>query len=402
MNSYTQNAAAVPPWRVMLCVSAYAMMAMLTLMVLVGGVRLGVKYAEQYGWLLRGEVVYAEDWTSEQREAVDEFIDNLSSGKNSLLLPYAGEEFWYGDWSELGAWSYAARKDELVMPLVAEIDATVRRAVQGTPPTQTDYGSVAHVAADMNCFAAARAFIERYPEVLRYKTSTGEDLLTLTLSNHSEDTSQEVLAMGEWLMEQGLAPEHSAAMLCAIQTSDLPAELMEWLIAKGLPLDARRETWHRGIPFDGCVEENMGVDVFARLVNEGKIDINDRRGRGTYLQLAVEGCGDVALVERLLKLGAQPDLLPEPYCIKADDGEYTHISETPVAIALRCYARQDPESEDEESADYHEILRLLFRYGAAPQPLPAEWVHEDNRRAAEEVYREFSHPIIIQTTESES
>ncbi|MBR2126234.1 MAG: hypothetical protein IJ943_05835 [Akkermansia sp.] len=402
MNSYTQSTTEMSPWRVMLCVCAYSMMAMYSLFFLLGMGSYSVKMAKQYAWLLRGEIEYADDWTPAQRVAVERFVTALKTN-NDLLLFYVPQGGWEGEIPEYGGWDYAAYTDELLMPLAADIEAAVRKAVQGGKLQRESYGSLAHVAADMWCLDAARAFIEHDSSVLKYETDSGEDLLSLTLSNHSVESQQEVFEMADWLMEQGVPLRHSTAMLHSILASDSPSALMEWLLAKGLPLEPRRAKYHRGIPFDHCVSDNQGVDVFTRLVREGKIDINDRRGRGTYLQLVVEDCADAALVEQLLKLGAQPDLLPEPYSIKAEEGgEYTHLDETPVAIVLRRFAQLDPEETDEGTADYRAVLCLLFRYGAAPQPLPAKWAHDDNRRMVEDVYREFGHPITTQPSEPET
>ncbi len=402
MNACYSSDATLSPWRVMLCVCAYSMMAMYTLLVMLGAGKLCVNYAQRYGWYLRDKMEFSQDWTPDQRAGVELFAYSLRYN-NHLLLYYSESTESATEPPEYGTWAYAAWEDEQIMPFAAEIDAKLRETVLGAPLQKAEYGSLAHLAADMNCLPAARALVEHNPDVLKYHTECGNDLLSLTLSNYSPESREQVLSMAEWLLEQGLTLRHSTAMLRAMLSSGESDDVMEWLLSKGLPLEPRCEKYHRGIPFDFCVSEGQGVDILTRLVSEGKIDINDRRGRGTYLQLVVEGCADAALVERLLQLGAQPDLLPEPYSIEVDGGGVcTELSETPVAIALRRLSLREPEAEeaetaDEVSADYIGILRLLFRNGAAPQPLPSHWEHLDNRRAVEDLYREFGYSLTTQT-----
>ncbi len=373
------------PWRTLFCVSAYAMMSMFAVLILLSGVYKVCKIADLYGWLLRGEVCYNEDWSAEQRAAIDDFVKSLKVD-NEYLVAYTD----YYDPPKPGSWKYAAWKDAKVMPFAADIDKKVREAVQGIAPQQDENGSVAHIAAELGYYGAARAFVEHYPQLIEYKNESGDDLLILTLLGISEKQQEEPFAMAGWLVEQGLKPSSSTAMQYAIVTAEKPTAVIEWLLANGMPLEPYNENGARGLPLDHCIALNHGTDIFVELVNQGKININDTRGNTTYLQRATMA-GKVEVVELLLKLGAKPDLLPEPYHEIDDEGrEICSQPRTPIELALSYYATS---TDEEESERYLATLRMLFRYNAQPQPVPSKWENEDKLRAVEAIYREFGHEI---------
>lgn len=381
MNQQYPEAEPMSPWRTMFCVSAYAMMSMFALLILLSGVHMVCKMTNLYGWLLRGEVSYNEDWSAEQRSAIDDFVNSLKI-ENSYLLEYTD----YYDPPEPGTWKYAAWKDAKVMPVAADIDKKVREAALGMIPQQDDNGSVAHVAAEIGYYAAVHAFAEHYPQLIQYKNKAGDDLLILTLQGMPTSQREEAFAVADYLVEQGLKPVNTVAMQYAIMTAEKPADILEWLLKKGFPLEPYNENGVRGLPLDYCIAHNHCTDIFVELVNQGKINVNDTRGKATYLQRAATAA-KVEVVELLLKLGANPDLLPEPYF---ESDENCSLAQTPVELVLSYY---NTSSDEEVCERYLATLRILFQYNARPQPLPAKWENEDKLRAVEAIYRDFGHEL---------
>ena len=65
-------------------ISAFAMMFMMTCIIFASAAGLFVTGWAMYGWLLRGEVKYAEHWSAEERSALNAFDSALKFDNNTL------------------------------------------------------------------------------------------------------------------------------------------------------------------------------------------------------------------------------------------------------------------------------------------------------------------------------
>lgn len=404
MSNAGTGSPALSPFRVMLCVSAYAMMSMYAMMFVVSALGAAVTLQEKYGWLLRGEVCYSAGWTEEQRSAVESFRKKLPFRSDDIYFAFCKEDV--DDYLDRYTWAGVWQMDEQSMFVAADVDRHVRMLVEGKTedlPADVAYGSPAHVAAALGYPEAVRALVEHDAGMIQKKDRKGRALITCVLTALGECEPQPVLELADWLIAQGASPEQDIFdfdVMVTMSQAKGGNEILEWLLAHDISLKPWASGQLRGLPFDVFVREGWGLDVFERLVKTGKIDINDRRADWTYLQFVQIDYPQPEITERLLKLGANPNLLPEPYSVKGEDGdEYGSIERSALALVLEHYAMEE-EADSEISKSSLATLKLLLSYGASSQPFPDVWLNEENRRAAEAAYRDFGHTINNLTKET--
>lgn len=383
------------PLRVMLCVSAYVMMSMYAFLWFVAGGGLFVALQERYGWLLRGNVCYNSDWSEQQIISVETFRKALPYSSNDIYYAFIDFNDAPDRSSRSGAWFM----DEKSMLIAAEVDSQIRLMAEGQSvklPIDVAYGSPAHVAAALGFPDAVQALVELDSGMVQRKDRQGYTLVSRVLSSLETCDHRRVFELSEWLIKQGATIEQAisdADVMLRISRAKADKEIMEWLLTHNISLTPWQSGGMRGLPLDIFVKEGWGVDVFERLVKEGKIDINARRSDWTYLQFVQMDSPQPEITERLLKLGANPNLLPEPYSVMAEDGEeYGSIDRSALTLVLEHYAMEE-DSNSEIAKAALATLKLLLSYGATPQRLPDEWLwlNEENRQATEAVYRDFGH-----------
>ena len=394
MSNVGTGASEVSPLRVMLCVSAYAMMSMYVVLFAVLGVGGLIKLNEKYGWLLRSDVAYCDSWKPEQRKMIEDFRKELPKQANFIYLTFSNAEDLPDDDSLIA---------KLSMDYVEAIDKHVRLIAEGKSelPASVAYGSPAHVAAYMGHLDAVKALVEHDAGMIHLKDSQGNTLLARVLTAFASCESAQVFELAEWLLAKGAALDQALSyeILLSMSWSEEDTAIMEWLLAHDVSLEPWKSGILRGLPFDMFIQRGRGVSVIERLIKEGKIDVNDRRANWTYLQIVQTGTPRPDITEWLLKMGAKPDLLPEPYSETAADGDsYGSVEETPLAMVLEFLSEEEKAYSDDANSALATI-RILLQYGAAPQPFPAEWENEDNRLTAEKIYREFGHSVNYFTEE---
>lgn len=389
------------PLRVMLCVSAYVMMSMYAFLWFVAGGGMFVTLQERYGWLLRGNVSYSSDWTEQQIVSVESF---------RKALPYKSNDIYYAfididEEPDRNSWSGAWFMDEKSTFIAAEVDSQIRLMAEGQSvklPFEVAYGSPAHVAAALGFPDVVRALVEHDSDMVQRKDQQGYTLISRVLSSLETCDHRQVFELSEWLLKQGATMEQAisnADIMLRISRAKADNEIMEWLLTHNISLTPWQSGGLRGLPLDIFVKEGWGLDVFERLVKDGQIDVNDRRANWTYLQFVQMDYPQPEITERLLKLGANPNLLPEPYSVTDEDGEeYGSIDRSALALVLEHYAMEE-EGDSEISKSSLATLKLLLSYGATPQPFPDVWLNEENRQEAEAVYRDFGHSINNTTKE---
>ena len=394
MSNVGTGTSELSPFRVMLCVTAYAMMSMYVMLFVIYGVGGVVTLYERYGWLLNGDVAYSAQWSSEQKKAIEKFRKNLPREARVVYLSFHDAEQLPDDDSQI---------DELSLPYVAAIDNHVRLIAEGKSdlPTSAVYGSPAHVAAYMGHLDAVKALVEQDATMIHMKDSQGNPLLARVLSAVSTCEAAQVFELAEWLLAKGATLEQALSydIMLSMVWSEEDTAILEWLVAHDVSLEPWKSGVLRGLPFDVFIQRGRGLSVIERLMKEGKIDVNDRRANWTYLQLLQTGTPRPDVTEWLLKMGAKPDLLPEPYSETAADGEaYGSVEETPLALVLE-FLSEEEKADSEGVSSALSTIRLLLQYGATPQAFPAEWENDENRQSAEKVYREFGHAINYLTEE---
>lgn len=363
------------PIRVMFCVMAYVMMAMFSLLFMLGLLGLAGSLVPHYRWLLRGEDCYAQGWTPEQRETLAAFAHDLRYNNEPLLRApvYRAQCLQGGQTPPLAdTWEYAFMKDAAVMPLAAEADAEFREFVQNgsltTASSGKSYGSLTHVAVRLGHLEAARIFLERGCPAQTTLDEQGESLLTLLLANSASRSQEEVDAFAEWLKSRGETLKMDAAsqrcILIAFDSVGMLQKMMEY----GLKPELWEDDGKPQLPFIHLVNHNSGILPLDYLLNEGIIAADDRRGVKTYLQAAVES-DEVSekVILSLLSHGAHPDTVPE-------SGAAEH---TPLNMLLNRLALAETPQPQLLS-----VLRLLLQHGAEFQGLPQTWANEQNHQQA--------------------
>lgn len=395
------NSAAYAPWRVFLNVAAYTMMFMFATVILLMACVMLFDGISTYGWLLRGEMRYAPHWQESDKLAMNAFAYAIRFDNDK----YTVESDMYNAWLENGqeepptdTMDWVLMRDKHTLPHARRAADSLREWVQSDAATAAlilrdseTPCTLPHDAAEMGQWAAMRVFVEKgFP--VNQTDADGYSLLSLVLSNMESKPQQEVFSEAEWLLSKGAEVKVDLKLYEAVILADDGAATLEWLLAHGLPLDVCRKNKHSWLPLEQCVEEDVAMPVFERLVKEGRININDQRSSMTYLQLAAMA-GKLSVLKMLLSLGAEVDLLP------ASEAQYAPEKRTPLALVLDMLAIQEAEEHGKEEL---QKLRLLFEHKAAPAPLPADWQCDALKQKTQEIFREFGYTPEQQPTDTNS
>ncbi len=368
--------------RLFMNISAFAMMFMMVCIAFLSMVGMFVTGWALYGWLLRGDMKYAEHWSAEERRALNAFESALRFDNNTLTE--LGEM--YEHWVEAGekvpaenSFAWAMRRDICTLPhakkwntMLREFVAAPADVTENRLKEETVY-SLPHIAAEMGHWEAMKVFVARGYQVNK-ATKLGNTLLSVVLCNMSSLPQEEIFAVAEWLVSQGAEVKADVMLYEAVSAADDEGATLEWLLEHGMPLEICSQGERTWLPVEQCVSDNVAMDVFVRLVNEGRINVNDTRSSATYLQLAAVS-GDLEVVEQLLALGADTELL-------AEHG----TGKTAVAQLLDMLAIQETVANGDEEL---QKLRLLLKHKAQPQPLPDKWVCQALKDKTEALLLEF-------------
>ena len=140
------------------------------------------------------------------------------------------------------------------------------------------------------------------------------------------------------------------------------------------------------------MQNSVALPVFERLVKEGRLNVNERRGSATYLQRAAMN-EQLQAVELLLKLGADVSAVSESPAATLE--KYT-----PVDILLYHLSEHIQGSDAEKTLS---ALRILLQHGAVPgEVLPEldKWEDEALQQQVEALLREFGFSLPSSTPSS--
>ncbi len=210
---------------------------------------------------------------------------------------------------------------------------------------------------------------------------------------------EELFELADWLVQQpGEGLHRAPGMMLAICSLPDAADAMEWALERGF---VKTEFFYtsEGTPINPGAQIYNHKSIFFRLLDEGRINLNEARGTATVLQVAAmeyplkstEG------VRKLLLAGADPNLIPT-----AADTE--QLKQTPLQIVLKSLSRSDVKTFERHKEKQLELAELLIQHGAnSPEyPLPRTpnsglyTVSEDNaafiqrlREQMETLYRRY-------------
>jgi len=378
------------PLRTFLCIAAYGMMFTYTLLLLVMALLHAINVWGNYGWLLRGELVFAPHWSAPQRAAMQQ-LEHAVRFDNDTFTDIQGL---YCD--ELGnaldpeSFAGAMRRDSYTMPHARKADDALRNFVLAPEESagrllkekDSDLQALVFASAEMAQWAAMQLFVEKgFP--VNQALPSGYTLLSNVLSNMQSRPTAEVLAQADWLRSKGAEVRADCALWESVALADDESATLEWLLQHGMPLELWQNAGkHLCLPLDVCVTHGVALPIFERLSKEEKLNVNDTRAHATYLQLAAEN-QELKAMQCLLALGAKPDLLPA-----APDSDDYKL--TPLALLLQSLAVYESPDEAEEALAG---VRLLLQHGASSQPLHDDWACPQLHEAVLNLLEEFGHPI---------
>lgn len=374
------------PLRLFLSTTAYALMASFTIIFLVVGGMILCHVGGCYGWLLRGNMEFSSEWTSQQRDVLNRFERALRFD-NGNLLNYV---HLVADCAELdkplpeqGSFTFARMADEQIMPRARRLNDLLRDFTQDNQSTDAiQTAMLAQAAAEMGHGEALRLIVGQGDKNC-FKQSE-ENILAAVFINRAKLPIEEVFEQANWLVENGADCEPCDSLLDAITYSDDSKRTLDWLLSKGMSLTIWSDDSSKRLPLDSVILRISDMKLLDELVKESKINLNSREAKYTYLQSAVEHSADPAVVEYLLQAGAQPDLLPLA-------GE----NKTPAAMLI---AQLTEITDCETCFNELTILELLLEHGAVAPVLPEEWCSQEVRHSVEQVYRNCGHTVSHHST----
>lgn len=199
---------------------------------------------------------------------------------------------------------------------------------------------------------------------LRYVNSS----LLMHVLKSGKYKRDELYELADWLVQQpGEGLHRAPGMLLAICSSPHAADAMEWALERGL---VKTEFFYtrEGSPVDPASQLYRHKDIFFRLLDEGRINLNETRGATTVLQVAVMEypLTSTEHARRLLEAGAKPNLIPEA----AASG---HFQQTPLQILLKSLSLTSDNEYERYTLNQLELAGLLMQHGAiSPEyPLPS-------------------------------
>ena len=372
------------PLRSFLCIAAYGMMLMLGILILGSGLGMAVTGWQLYGWLLRGEPEFAEHWNESQKSAFIS-LEQAIRYDNSCFTDYTSLFRGTDEDADYKSLSWAVKRDTHTMPHAKKADDGLRELVKLSREEAAKHPSLqtlAFAAAEMGQWAAMQILVDLGLPAST-KNAQEETLLSVVLSNMTSRPQAEVFEVAEWLLAHGAEITPGVALYESVALANEGQEeaTLEWLLAHGLTLDIWKNGEQTFLPLEVCMQNSVALPAFERLVKEGRLNVNERRGSATYLQRAAMN-EQLQAVELLLKLGADVSAVSESPAATLE--KYT-----PVDILLYHLSEHIQGSDAEKTLS---ALRLLLQHGAVPgEVLPEldKWEDKALQQQVEALLREF-------------
>lgn len=190
---------------------------------------------------------------------------------------------------------------------------------------------------------------------------------------------EELYELADWLVQQpGEGLHRAPGMMLAICSLPDAADAMEWALERGF---VKTEFFYtsEGTPINPGAQIYNHKSIFFRLLDEGRINLNEARGTATVLQVAameypLKSTEDA---RKLLLAGADPNLIPT-----AADTE--QLKQTPLQIVLKNLSLQDDQTLEQHTKKQLELAELLIQHGANSPEYPLPKVPTSGQFAASE------------------
>lgn len=219
-------------------------------------------------------------------------------------------------------------------------------------------------------------------EDLRYLNSS----LLMHVLKSGKYRKEELCELADWLVQQPGEVLHRAPgmmlMICSLPNA---ADAMEWALERGF---VKTEFFYTstGSPVNPASQLYLHKDIFFRLLDEGKIDLNEVRGMTTVLQVAVTEypLKTTEHVRRLLKAGAEPNLIPS--------GTTTErFQQTPLQMLLKNICLTSDNEYEQHTMKQLELAELLIQHGAISPEYPLPWSPSAETEADKAAFTRWLH-----------
>lgn len=313
---------------------SHAMMALVSVLIVLGGLQAARELVFKYSWVFRAPVAFHEGWTPEERAALVSFDQAIRFHPSRLAEAYgAWEEDWDAQMAVYGRELGDRLREVALSSGYEDLDGGA---------TYSRFGTLAMVAASLGEYEAMRALIGRGCP-MEVKTKEGETVLSLALK--APVNREESLRTADWLARQGAKVTGSRPFYSLL---DRDLALSEWLISQGLPVG-------NGEVGSGAILSDVNLPLLERLVQDGSIQICQPMVEGYPIE---ESCrrGSLGVVRFLLQLGADPNQFA--------------ATRSPLWNVLQTCG-------DERSLA---LVRQLLLHGAQAEPVPSSLPDETKRK----------------------
>lgn len=179
---------------------------------------------------------------------------------------------------------------------------------------------------------------------------------------------EELYELADWLVQQpGEGMHRAPGIMLAICSLPGAADALEWALEREF---VKTEFFYtsEGSPVNPASQLYLHKDIFFRLLDEGKIDLNESRGMSTVLQVAVMEfpLKTTEHVRRLLKARAEPNLIPSATTLE-------RFQQTPLQILLKSLSLTYENEYEQHTMKQLELAELLIQHGAISPEYPLPW-----------------------------
>lgn len=219
-------------------------------------------------------------------------------------------------------------------------------------------------------------------EDLRYLNSS----LLMHVLKSGKYRKGELRELADWLVQQPGETLHRApGMMLKICSLPDAADAMEWALERGF---VKTEFFYTstGSPVNPASQLYLHKDIFFRLLDEGKIDLNEVRGMTTVLQVAVTEypLKTTEHVRRLLEAGAEPNLIPSGTTAE-------RFQQTPLQMLLKNICLTSDNEYEQHTMKQLELAELLIQHGAISPEYPLPWSPSAETEADKAAFTRWLH-----------
>ncbi len=346
-----------------------------------------------------GDGDFHPSWTAEEREALrqaEHYLLFEMRDENRKLLR---SSFWIFSENEFSPFSFHSLELEFALRKNSAKWKSLlsKAAVSGNahrPSDTDDEGWYSLVLALANCGEPniIKAMV-RHGAMLNLEgdLENSADLkyvnssLLMHVLKSGKYKKEELYELADWLVQQpGEGLHRAPGMLLAICSLPHAADAMEWALERGF---VKTEFFYtsEGSPINPGAQIYNHKAIFFRLLDEGKINLNESRGTTTVLQVAameypLKSTEDA---HKLLLAGAEPNLIPA--------AATEQFKQTPLQIVLKNLCLRDDQSLEQHTKKQLELAELLIQHGAISPEYPLPWSPPAEEEADKVTFRRWLH-----------